>query len=160
MTDKKIFTWVQLGLLLLVCWHGFCWLGWECRVGGWGPVCHISVLHVQVRYLPIICFNPKTHFSSKPNVCHAGERVSPPRPNRIKSRLDPAGRFIKMDGTEANLLLEGRAWKWMGLAAHQRNKRNESRNRLSANSIRDQVTPRRPFIMMMLGSEILQSRSP
>lgn len=83
-------------------------------------------------------------------MCVTGERFPPQRPNRIKSRLDPAGRFIKMDVTEANLLLEGRVWKWMGLAAHWRNKRNESRNRLSANSIRDTVTPRRPFIRMML----------
>lgn len=81
---------------------------------------------------------------------HRGERFSPPRPNRIKSRLDLAGRFIKTDGMEANPLLDGRTLgNGWGLAAHRRNKRNESRNRLSANSIRDAVTQRGPFIMMM-----------
>jgi len=59
-----------------------------------------------------------------------------------------------MDGTEENLVLEGYEWKWMGLAALRCNKRNESSNRLSVNSIRDTLTLHKPFIMMMLWSEI------
>lgn len=59
-----------------------------------------------------------------------------------------------MDGTEVNLVLEGYVWKWMGLAALRCNKRNESSNRLSVNSIKDTVTLHKPFIMMMLWSEI------
>lgn len=42
----------------------------------------------------------------------------------------------------------------MGLAALRCNKRNESSNRLSVNSIRDTSTLHKPFIMMMLWSEI------
>lgn len=82
------------------------------------------------------------------------EKVSSQWPNRIKARIDLAGRFIKMDGPEVNLVLEGYVWKWMGLAALRCNKRNESSNRLSVNSIRDTLTLHKPFIMMMLWSEI------
>lgn len=46
-------------------------------------------------------------------------------------------------------MLEGYEWKWMGLAALWCNKRNESSNRLSVNSIRDTLTLHKPFIMMM-----------
>ena len=78
----------------------------------------------------------------------------PQWPNHIKPGIDLAGRFIKMDGTEENLVLEGYEWKWMGLAALWCNKRNESSNRLSVNSIRDTLTLHKPFIMMMLWSKI------
>lgn len=64
-----------------------------------------------------------------------------------------------MDGTEVNLVLEGDVWKWMGLAALWCNKRNESSNRLSVNSIRDTLTLHKPFIMMMPRSEIFQRGS-
>lgn len=48
----------------------------------------------------------------------------------------------------------------MGLAALRCNKRNESSNRLSVNSIRDTLTLHKPFIIMMLGSEIFHCGDP
>lgn len=68
----------------------------------------------------------------------------------MKGRIDPASKFIKTDGAEVNPALEACVWKWMGLATRRRNKRNESSNRLSVNSIRDTLTLHKPFIMMML----------
>lgn len=68
----------------------------------------------------------------------------------MKPSMNLAGRFIKMNGTEQNLVLQGYEWKWMGLAALWCNKRNESSNRLSVNSIRDTLTLHKSFIMMML----------
>lgn len=79
-----------------------------------------------------------------------GKKVALDSPNGIKGRIDPASRFIKMDGAEVNPALEACVWKWMGLAPLRRNKRNESSNRLSVNSIRDTLTLHKPFIMMML----------
>lgn len=80
----------------------------------------------------------------------AGGKVALDPPNGIKARTDPASRFIKMDGAEVNPALEACVWKWMGLATLRCNKRNESSNRLSVNSIRDTLTLHKPFIMMML----------
>lgn len=92
-------------------------------------------------------------------MCWRKKRLLSTDQNRIKARSDPASRFIKMDGTEVNLVLEGDVWKWMGLAALWCNKRNESSNRLSVNSIRDTLTLHKPFIMMMPRSEIFQRGS-
>lgn len=80
----------------------------------------------------------------------AGEKVALDPPNGIKGRIDPASKFIKIDGARVNPVLEACVWKWMGLATLRCNKRNESSNRLSVNSIRDTLTLHKPFIMMML----------
>lgn len=52
------------------------------------------------------------------------EKVSLQCPNHIKARIDLADRFIKMDGIEASLVLEGYVWKLMGLLVLCCNKRN------------------------------------
>lgn len=80
----------------------------------------------------------------------AGEKVALDPPNGLKGRIDPASKIIKMDGAEVNQASEACVWKWMGLATLRCNKRNESSNRLSVNSIRDTLTLHKPFIMMML----------
>lgn len=68
----------------------------------------------------------------------------------MKPEVDLDGRFIKINGTEEIPMLEGYEWKWMGLVALRCNKRNESSNRLSVNSIRNTTSLHKPFIMMML----------
>lgn len=109
---------------------------------------YLKPASVYKQWFPLLLL--KNTFCPQVKCGLAGERVALDPPNGMKGRIDLAPKFIKMDGAEVNPALEACVWKWMGLATLRCNKRNESSNRLSVNSIRDTLTLHKPFIMMML----------